>query len=156
VEIDLTLLLTVHNDESRLEQRVHELLDAAPEITRRFEIVIVDDGSQDATEEIAHDLARRFPQVRTVRHTLPRGRETSVATGRLAADGRVVIVQNIDRPLTAVQLARLWSARRDQAELTTNNRRVAGAVKRLLGLARKRPTESTDYDTARLQRAAGG
>ena len=37
--------------------RYAEILDVLPELTRRFDVVIIDDGSTDATAEVGQELA---------------------------------------------------------------------------------------------------
>lgn len=64
----LTIVLPVHNAERRLRDEVGEMLELASELTDRFGILIVDDGSTDATYDVAEDLAARFPQVSVKRH----------------------------------------------------------------------------------------
>ena len=59
----LTIVLPVHNAESRLRKNVRELLELASELTARFGVLIIDDGSTDATYEVAEELASYFPQV---------------------------------------------------------------------------------------------
>jgi hypothetical protein len=49
----LTIVLPVHNAESRLRNNVHELLEIASELTAKFGVPIIDDGSTDATLEVA-------------------------------------------------------------------------------------------------------
>ena len=45
----------------------------AAELTPDFEVIVVNDGSADATAEIADELARTYPQVRAVHHPRNRG-----------------------------------------------------------------------------------
>ena len=53
----LTIVLPVHNAESRLRKNVSELLELASELTAKFGVLIIDDGSTDATFEVAEELA---------------------------------------------------------------------------------------------------
>jgi glycosyltransferase involved in cell wall biosynthesis len=64
----LSVLLPVHNVQSSLTRSVHEILDVLAELTGRFELVIVDEGSTDGTWDVARELAQLYPQIRLLRH----------------------------------------------------------------------------------------
>ena len=81
MERSLTVLLPVQDAQATLTETVEEILDLAAELTDRFELLIIDDGSADATNEIAHELTRHYPQVRSLRHATPQGHDAAVRTG---------------------------------------------------------------------------
>ena len=54
----LTIVLPVHNGESKLRSCVREILEVASDMTSAFGILIVDDGSTDATYEVAEELSK--------------------------------------------------------------------------------------------------
>lgn len=62
--VSLSFVLPVRNAEKTIARQVHHLLDVLSELTERFEILVMDEGSTDHTPEVARDLQRRFPQVR--------------------------------------------------------------------------------------------
>jgi len=73
---------------ARVTQALHEI---------PHEILVVDDGSPDGTAAVAEDLARtRFPQVRVLRRTGPRGLSAAVVDGFAAARGRLLGVIDAD------------------------------------------------------------
>ena len=108
MERSLTILLPVHNVQSTLAKTVQELLEVVGELTEQFELLIVDDGSADATSEVAHELARRYPQVRTLRHGRRLGREAAVAAGLEHSTGELVFVPDDMDSAAAEELRRLW------------------------------------------------
>jgi glycosyltransferase involved in cell wall biosynthesis len=55
-----------------------------------FEVVVVDDGSRDATAEVLADLTRRHPEVRAIRHAVNRGYGGALRSGFAASRGAVV------------------------------------------------------------------
>jgi glycosyltransferase involved in cell wall biosynthesis len=93
----LTVLLPVQNAQATLAGTVEEVLDATAALTDRFELLIIDDGSADATSEVAHELTRHYPQVRTIRHGKPMGRDAALRTGLAESQGEQVFVHDGDR-----------------------------------------------------------
>jgi glycosyltransferase involved in cell wall biosynthesis len=109
----LTVLLPVRNSQSSLAGTVHKVLEVLSDLTNRFELVIIDDGSTDATIEVADDLATCYPQVTAVRHARPMGRSTAVRTGLRRSTGEVVLVRDNDCRLPIEEIPRLWWAMTD-------------------------------------------
>lgn len=88
----LTVLLPVKNVQDTLIESVADILDMAADTERRFELLIIDDGSTDATNELAHEVARHYPQVRLIRHEMPLGHAESIQTGLKHGRGQLVVV----------------------------------------------------------------
>jgi glycosyltransferase involved in cell wall biosynthesis len=79
----LTIVLPIYNGETRLRECVGEILELASELTTRFGVVIIDDGSTDATFEVAEELAAQYPQSRGHhRHRRGLGPTSSTSTSR--------------------------------------------------------------------------
>jgi dolichol-phosphate mannosyltransferase len=94
VQRSLSVLLPVKNAQSTLNSAVHEILDVMTDSGDRFELLIIDDGSTDATSEVAHELTYHYPQVRLVRHGTPRGRDAAIRTGLERSQGEVVMLRD--------------------------------------------------------------
>lgn len=88
----LSVILPVCSAAESLERVVGRLLEMLPDLTGRFEILIVDDASTDNTPEIADELRRTYPQVRVIRHGWSWGTAAALRTGRRQCRGRHVIV----------------------------------------------------------------
>jgi glycosyltransferase involved in cell wall biosynthesis len=88
---ELSVLIPVHNEERTLE-RLLSTVEQRPEVS---ELVVVDDGSTDATAEIL--ASRRFAlPTRTVTHEANRGKGSAIRTAIAAASGEVALVQDAD------------------------------------------------------------
>jgi glycosyltransferase involved in cell wall biosynthesis len=81
---------------------VYNEVDTIREIVRRvqdvglvYEIVIVDDGSEDGTRELLADL-KKLPDVRVILHDCNQGKGAAVVTGIKAATGDVILIQDAD------------------------------------------------------------
>ena len=114
LERSLSVFLPVHNGQSGLEANVSGILEVLPELARRFELLIIDDGSTDATAEVAYELSLRYPQVSFVRHPLAFGLPESIQTGLDATRGEVVIVHDGHSSVDPLEIAKL--VRCDNAE----------------------------------------
>lgn len=112
----LSIVFPVHNLQLTLSRQIAELLDVLADLTTRFEIVLVDDGSTDHTEDTALELARQYPQLRVLRLPRRSGVAAAVEQGLIEAEGDIVCVVDSREPLRASDLRRLWEMR-DEAEL---------------------------------------
>ncbi len=107
----LSILLPVHNAQATLAADVANLLDVLPELTTWFDLLIIDDGSTDATCEIAEELVLAYPQVRLVRHTMRRGIEGSWRVGLERSDASIVIGYNGQSEIGPTAVIRLLESR---------------------------------------------
>jgi glycosyltransferase involved in cell wall biosynthesis len=95
-----------YNEEETLEEAVgdvHAALSAFGD--RRFEILVVDDGSTDRTAEIARGLERRHPEVRLIRHGRNLGPGSAILTGIRNSVNDVICFHAADQQLAFRQVA---------------------------------------------------
>ena len=104
----LTVVLPVYNGESRLRASVREILELASELTTRFGIVIVDDGSTDATYEVAEELAAHYPQVSVRRHRQRRGLGSTLEYVQRTVRSDAVLVHDGVTPIDLNQMRSEW------------------------------------------------
>ncbi len=124
----LSIILPTQNNETNLSRRVKELLDVLPDLTGQFEILIVDNGSTDQTEEVANDLTRVFPQVKFKRHDAPQSHGRIVQTGLESTMGEIVFIQEIDTPVNSAELFQLWNMRHDRELILARTRPQSHAI----------------------------
>ncbi len=114
MDLSLSVVWPVHNAQHTLAADVHKLLEVLPDITSRFEILIVDDGSTDQTEEIAHELSLQYPQLRVTRHQTRRGPSAAIETGMTQTTGDMVFVHDEATEIRTSELRALWDMRHDR------------------------------------------
>jgi glycosyltransferase involved in cell wall biosynthesis len=77
----LSIFFPCYNEEANVERVVRAALAEAQHFTEQFEIIVVNDGSKDRTEEIAQRLAAESPHVRVVTNQPNLGYGGAVARG---------------------------------------------------------------------------
>jgi hypothetical protein len=110
LKISLSVLLPVLNCQSTVNSLVAQLLDVLSELTHRFEVVAIDNGSTDATAEVLHDLTVFYPQLRLAAHPTRWSREAVLRTGLLHTSGDVVLYRAEHCRASLSCLAEMWRA----------------------------------------------
>jgi glycosyltransferase involved in cell wall biosynthesis len=104
----LSYFFPAHNEEANLAGLVDEALATLPTLADSFEIVIVDDGSRDATPAIADGLAAANPGVvRAVHHPTNLGYGAALRSGFRAARYDHVAFTDGDRQFKVIDVGRL-------------------------------------------------
>jgi glycosyltransferase involved in cell wall biosynthesis len=93
----LSLVLPAFNEEANIEFVVRRSLTVLPHFTDDFEIIVVDDGSRDATAAIVAHLMAEDSHVRLVSHPRNRGYGAALASGFRASVGNYVMFMDADR-----------------------------------------------------------
>ena len=99
MSFDLTVFIPAYNEQANLMQCVQVVQEKLSLLGVNHEILIVDDGSQDATGELAQALARRHTGVRLVRHAQNRGIGGAFVTAIQHAQGEWMILIPADLAL---------------------------------------------------------
>jgi len=103
----LSYFFPAHNEEANLRGLVEEALATLPSLAEAFEVVIVDDGSRDATPRIADELAAADPRVRAVHHPRNLGYGAALRTGFGAARHDLIAFTDGDRQFRVADIGRL-------------------------------------------------
>ncbi|MBX7166196.1 MAG: glycosyltransferase [Pirellulales bacterium] len=103
-----TICLPVRNAQATLEGLVEELIEVVHDLVPRFEIVVLDNGSTDATPEIAHELSMRYPQVRRLAFPLPVSREMTLRAAIQETRGDMLLVRDPDSQIEVHEIYKLW------------------------------------------------
>jgi dolichyl-phosphate beta-glucosyltransferase len=92
------VVIPVYNEEKRLGKTLRESLVYLQKSKIPFEIVIVDDGSTDATLKVVGEFARKAGKkaLRVLKQGTNRGKGAAVRRGALEARGEVVLYMDAD------------------------------------------------------------
>jgi dolichol-phosphate mannosyltransferase len=103
----LSLVLPAFNEEAGIRQAIAEADEALATLTAHYEILVVDDGSSDATASVVAEEAARRPHVRLLRHERNRGYGAALRTGFEAARFDLVAFSDADCQFHLEDLGRL-------------------------------------------------
>jgi 4-amino-4-deoxy-L-arabinose transferase-like glycosyltransferase len=109
----ISLVLPAYNEQAVIEQAVTEAVTALAQIADDFEVLVVDDGSSDATAEIVERAAKRFPQVRLLKQESNLGYGAALRRGFSEATKELVGFTDADCQFDLTELDRLVFLARD-------------------------------------------
>lgn len=104
---DLSLVVPCKDEAGNLPRLIDEI--EAALTGQSFELVIVDDGSVDATAGTVVELARDRPWLRLVSHADSAGQSFALRSGLLAARGPVVVTRLTATDRMIRPTCRCWS-----------------------------------------------
>jgi dolichyl-phosphate beta-glucosyltransferase len=96
VMIDLSVIIPAYNESARIGPALDTVLAYLRAQTYAWELIVVDDGSRDATVEVVNQRLAAVPQARLVAYQPNRGKGFAVRTGVLAATGQWVVFLDAD------------------------------------------------------------
>ena len=106
----LSVIIPAYNEEQRLPRTVACICGYLSTHHPDAEVIVVDDGSQDATARIVAEWQPQFPGLRLVSNGRNRGKGYSVRHGMLEARGRVALFTDADLSFPIGEAEKLLAA----------------------------------------------
>jgi len=104
---DLTVVGPLYKEEENIDFAVAELLEVLDAMPQSAEVILVDDGSPDATGAMALAWHERDPRVRVIQFRRNFGQTAAISAGFHHARGRVVVLMDGDQQNDPHDLPRL-------------------------------------------------
>ncbi len=105
----LSIIIPAYNEEKRLGETIGKILRYTEAEKPGTELIVVDDGSSDATTEVAKKACAEFPDVKTkvIRYVENRGKGFAVRTGLASAEGEITLFSDADLSTPIEELPKL-------------------------------------------------
>jgi glycosyltransferase involved in cell wall biosynthesis len=106
--VDVSVLVPAKDEADNLPLFMEQAAAAfAADPGTRYEVIVVDDGSTDATPAVLRDLEARYDFLRVARHRAQRGIADALRTGYLVGKGRVLVFYPADLQFRPEDIPRL-------------------------------------------------
>jgi len=117
----LSIFFPAYNEAENIEATIKDALRYAPAVAKKYEIIVVNDGSIDATQSIVKNLIKKHPQVRLINHPINKGYGAAVKTGLKSSRYDWLFFTDSDRQFHFDELPRFVS-QRDKANIIVGRR----------------------------------
>ena len=105
----VSVIVPVYSNEVFLDELVRRLVETLSNTGRKFEIILIDDGSPDRSWQKIHDLGNQHPEVVGLRLSRNFGQHPAIAAGLERSRGDVTVLMDADLQDEPEQLPLLLS-----------------------------------------------
>jgi glycosyltransferase involved in cell wall biosynthesis len=108
--MDISVVIPLYNEQESLEQGqlLAEIAEVMQSLQLSYEVIMVDDGSNDRSWELISQLQMRYPSVRGIRFQRNYGKSAALHVGFQAALGEVVITMDADGQDNPIEIPELY------------------------------------------------
>lgn len=148
-KIDISVVLPIYDEEESLGELLSNLFSVLDGLNRPYEIWCVNDGSNDRSSEILHDIAKKRPQLRVLDFRRNFGQTAALQAGFDHARGDIIVTLDADLQNDPADIPRLlekldegydvvsgWRANRKDAAISRNfvSRIANGIISNISGV----------------------
>lgn len=94
--MNISVVVPVYRGETLIEPLVERLAKALPKFSKKYEVLLVNDGSPDRSWEVIHKLARKYKWVKGIRLMRNYGQHNATLCGIRAARYEIVVTMDQD------------------------------------------------------------
>ncbi|HEX9988828.1 MAG TPA: dolichyl-phosphate beta-glucosyltransferase [Chloroflexia bacterium] len=124
----LSVVIPAYNEATRLPVTLERVMQYLEGRDYAFEVLVVDDGSEDHTADIVEEVAARHPNLGVVRNP-HRGKGYAVRTGMLKARGRFILYSDADFSAPIEEIEKLLPHLMGRYSIAIGSREGSGAVR---------------------------
>lgn len=124
----LSVIIPAYNEEHRLPATIGKVLAYLERQPYTYELIIVENGSQDRTFQFAQEFARGNPNLRVLRET-QRGKGLAVKLGMLEACGEYRFMCDADLSMPVTEISRFLPPALTEFDIAIASREGPGAIR---------------------------
>jgi dolichol-phosphate mannosyltransferase len=123
--VQISIVIPVHNEADNIVPLIEEIV-GVMQGADIYEIIVVDDGSNDQTSQVLKQALAQFPVLRVIQHALSCGQSTAVYTGIKVAKYPVIATLDGDGQNDPADIPRLFELLLQQNKADNSLWMVAG------------------------------
>ncbi len=123
----LSIIVPVYNSAVFISESFQELVDYLEGLGEEYELIFVDDGSQDHTASILEELGGNHPRVLLLRNGTNRGKGYSVRVGMNQAQGDLSVFTDADLAYQPPEIGKIVQTLKEGADLAIATRVAPGS-----------------------------
>jgi glycosyltransferase involved in cell wall biosynthesis len=137
----LSLVVPAYNEQETLDELLRRVAGALPAIGKPFEVIIIDDGSTDATPALLKAALEKYPWLRILRMQRNGGQSGAFDAGFRAARGQIIATIDADLQNDPEEIPRLlpllngtdmingWRQKRQDTPMRRWQSRIANRIR---------------------------
>lgn len=126
---EISIVVPAYNEIDRIEKTLKSILQHFENSIIKYEIIVVNDGSNDATADVVARLIKKENVIKLIQLPKNLGKGNAVREGMLTAAGRIRLFMDADGSTAISELDKLLQAILDGYEVVVGSRLVSGAKK---------------------------
>lgn len=103
---ELSIFFPFWNEEKNVKKVVEDAIPVARDMAEKWEILMIDDGSSDNTQEEAKKLSRKYRNVKLISHSPNRGYGAAIKSGLINSQYKYVVFTDGDRQFDFSEMER--------------------------------------------------
>lgn len=123
----MSVIIPAYNEENRLPKTLDALDEYLKKQDYSYEILVVSDGSQDRTVEVAQELTQKIQNLRVITQKENHGKGYAVRKGMLGAKGSYRVFLDADNSTSIDHVEKLWPEFKKGHEVIIGSRDIKGA-----------------------------
>lgn len=118
----ISIVVPAYNESARIEKTLERIMQCIEDRGWDAEVLVVDDGSKDATAAIVQRWMQRHPRLHLIQNAGNRGKGYSVRNGLLQATGEIVMFTDADLSAPMEEAELLFQAIQQGADVAIGSR----------------------------------
>ena len=107
MQIYLTVVIPAYDEQHRIKPTLKEIIKYLSDKEFSSEIIVVDDGSSDKTNQISKEVLRKFPSHKVLKLSPNQGKGAAIKTGVSHAQGKYILFMDADNSTHIQQIENL-------------------------------------------------